>query len=216
MYIARVPAKTRTTSPTRRYSSQRRSQQAAQTRRDVLTAAVKLFGETGWSATTLAAIAAEAGVAVETIYSGFGSKKALLRAAMDVSIVGDDLPVPLAERSDYLALAEGEPAERVRRGAQLQVQIYARSAGVWNAMRDAAAGDHEVAAWCAELEHNRRIELQRSLKIVLGHPVEGKLLDLLWTLLGPETYTKLVVDRGWSTKIYEQWMTKAVLQLTAS
>ncbi|HEY7007461.1 MAG TPA: TetR family transcriptional regulator, partial [Jatrophihabitantaceae bacterium] len=76
-------------SSTRTYSSDRRRRQAEQTRADVLRAAVTLFSTSGWSATTLAAIAAEAGVAVETVYSGFGSKKNLLREAIDVSIVGD-------------------------------------------------------------------------------------------------------------------------------
>ncbi|MGH9133320.1 MAG: TetR/AcrR family transcriptional regulator, partial [Ilumatobacteraceae bacterium] len=75
--------------PTRRpYRSTRRKQQAARTRSDVLAAAVRLFAEHGWSGSTLAAIAREADVAVETVYGAFGSKKGLLRAAMDVAVVG--------------------------------------------------------------------------------------------------------------------------------
>ena len=70
--------------PKRSYNSSRRSLQAAQTRDEVIRAAMARFSATGWAGTTLAAIAEEAGVSVETIYNGFGSKKGLLRAAMDV------------------------------------------------------------------------------------------------------------------------------------
>ena len=59
--------------PVRPYSSKRRAQQAAQTRQDVVDAAVGLFTTAGWTGTTLAALAGRAGVAVETVYAGFGS-----------------------------------------------------------------------------------------------------------------------------------------------
>src|SRR5690554_2448277 len=88
----------------RPYNSTRRARQAAQTRADVLAAAMALFAEQGWAGTTLAAIADEAGVSVETIYNGFGSKKALLREAFDVAVVGDAEPIPLAERPEFAAL----------------------------------------------------------------------------------------------------------------
>src|SRR5215467_6301005 len=99
------------TAKTRSYSSARRAQQAEQTRTDVLLAAIRLFGQKGWAGTTLAAIAAEAGVAVETIYTGFSSKKALLLAAMDVAIVGDAKLVPLMEREEVQQLRH-LPAEQ--------------------------------------------------------------------------------------------------------
>ena len=93
--------------PARTYDSSRRARQAAQTREEVLAAAVTLFNEQGWAATKLADIAARAGVAVETIYSGFGSKKGLLRAAMDVAVVGDAAPVPFSEREEFLQFGRG-------------------------------------------------------------------------------------------------------------
>ena len=83
--------------PKRRYNSNRRAMQAAQTRGDVLAAAIRLFTAAGWAGTTISAVAAAAGVSVETVYSGFGSKKGLLRAAMDVAVVGDAEPVPFVE-----------------------------------------------------------------------------------------------------------------------
>src|SRR5690349_24448195 len=90
--------------PKRRYSSSLRARQAADTKAQVLSAAAELFEESGWSGTTVAAIAKRAGVAVETVYSGFGSKKHLLRAVLDFAVVGDAEPVPLVEREVFTAL----------------------------------------------------------------------------------------------------------------
>src|SRR5829696_7801027 len=110
------PSRAPKTAGSRPYRSTRRQQQAAQTRHDVLMAAMRLFNTTGWSGTTMAAIAAEAGVAVETIYSGFGSKKQLLRLAMDVAVVGDAEPVPLADRPEWARMAQGSTEARLRAG----------------------------------------------------------------------------------------------------
>ena len=200
----------------RRYRSTRRLQQAAQTRQDVLLAAVRCFAANGWSGTTMAAIAADAGVAVETIYSGFGSKKQLLRQAMDVAIVGDTEPVPVAERPEFAAMGVGTVEQRIRAGMRLQGAIHERSAAVWLALRDAAAGDAEVAAWCREMEDNRRGELGRSLEMASGRRIAGDDLDVLWAFLGPEVYLKLVGERGWSRARYEEHMTVAGLKLVAA
>ena len=84
-----------------------RARQAAETRQTVLCAATRLFIERGWAATTLAAVAAEAGTAVETFYSAFGSKSGLLIAAIDVAIVGDDDETPLVDRPEFTTLGAG-------------------------------------------------------------------------------------------------------------
>src|SRR6476646_11148124 len=107
-----------TKSPAKRsYNSSRRSLQAAQTRDEVISAAMARFSATGWAGTTLAAIAEEAGVSVETIYNGFGSKKGLLRAAMEVAVVGDTEPVPFVERPEFLAMGTGTLDERIAHAA---------------------------------------------------------------------------------------------------
>jgi AcrR family transcriptional regulator len=193
----------------RRYRSTRREQQAAQTRRDVLMAAVRCFASSGWSGTTMGDIAAEAGVAVETIYSGFGSKKQLLRAAMDVAIVGDTEPVPVADRPEYAAMGVGTVDERIRAGMRMQGAIHERSAAVWLALRDAATSDDDVAAWCDEMERARREELGHSLELSTGRRLDDDELDLLWALLGPEVYLKLVRELGWSRERYEEHLAAA-------
>jgi AcrR family transcriptional regulator len=201
--------------PARRaYRSDRRERQAAETRTDVLTAAVRLFGDRGWSGTTMAAIAAEAGVAVETVYSGFGSKKALLRQAVDVSVVGDDQPIPLAERPEYRRLAEGALDERMRAGMELLATIHARTAPVWAAMVEAGAGDPEVAEWCREHEERRRRELVNSLGLILEHPLDERTIDLAWALFSTEVFAKLVLERGWDEGAYRVAMLRVAICLT--
>src|SRR3954463_5924011 len=91
----------------RSYESPRRRASAADTRLAVIAAATKLFTERGW-ATSVRDIAREAGVAVETVYSVVGSKRELLKIAMDVALVGDDEPIALAERHEFAALGEGD------------------------------------------------------------------------------------------------------------
>ena len=204
------------TAKPRRYSSARRAQQAAQTRNDVLLAAIRLFGANGWAGTTLAVIAAEAGVAVETIYTGFSSKKQLLRAAMDAAIVGDAQPVPLMEREEIQHLRDLPAAQRLAAATRLISQTYSeRLTGVWSAMLEAAASDQEIAAWCADQEQRRRETMREFFTVVLGYPAGEPLLDVLWVLTSPDAYTRLTTQRGWSRSMWEETMTDAIHRLTA-
>jgi len=203
-----------TKSPAKRsYNSSRRSLQAAQTRDEVMRAALARFSATGWAGTTLAAIAEEAGVSVETIYNGFGSKKGLLRAAMGVAVVGDTEPIPFVERPAFLDLGKGTLDERIARGIALVADIHARSAGVWLAIVEAAGADEEVDAWRLEMEKDRRLDTARSLELILDRAVDEQLVSLLWILYSPETYFKLVRDSRMSRDEYEAFLVDATNRL---
>ncbi len=203
------PAADPPAAPKRRYNSNRRAMQAAQTRGDVLAAAIRLFTAAGWAGTTINAVAAAAGVSVETVYSGFGSKKGLLRAAMDVAVVGDAEPVPFVEREAFAALGHGEREQRLRAGIAVTADIHERSSGVWRAIMEAAAGDDEVEGWRRELEAGRRIDLRRSIVAITGTEPDEPLVDVVWALLGPEVYLKLTVDAGRSRDEYEAYAAEA-------
>src|SRR5690348_10687429 len=110
MSAKKSPVGTSTRPKKRTYDSSRRKRQAEQTRAEVLVAAMELFNTRGWAETTLADVAAAAGVAVETIYKGFRSKKQLVRDAMDAAVVGDADPVPFVERDPFLRLGTGTRA----------------------------------------------------------------------------------------------------------
>jgi AcrR family transcriptional regulator len=208
------PARTTgTAEPARRYTNTRRAAQAAQTRAEVLGAAIALFGASGWAGTTIADIAERAGVAVETVYSGFKSKKALLRAALDVSIVGDAEPIPYIDRVEVQALAKGPPAARMKAGIALLTTVHERSAGVWRAVIEASAGDPEIEAWRRQWEDNRKLDTRRSLEMIFEHEIDELLLDLVWALYSPEIYLKLTVEAGWTREMYEEHILDASKRL---
>ena len=198
---------------TRTYNSTRRSRQAAQTRAEILTAAVELFGEHGWSGTTLAAVASRADVAVETIYSGFGSKKGLLRAAIDVAVVGDTEAVPFADRPEALQLGEGSLDERLAAAAKVVTDINERTVPVWRALVEAARGDEELEQWRVESDARRRIDVAEGFERIFGRPIDGRELDFLWAIFGHELYMQLVIDAGMSRADYEACMIDAMVKL---
>src|SRR5438093_6720261 len=103
----------------RRYESPRRRAQADATRRDIIAAAQKLFERQGFAATTMAAIASEAGVALKTVYLAFDSKSGVLRALWNLLLRGDDEDVPVAERAWYReVLEEPDPEKTLRLNAR--------------------------------------------------------------------------------------------------
>ena len=99
--------------PARRYVSEVRDEQARRTRRAIVTAARELFLGQGYAATTIDAIAAAAHVSRRTVFNAVGGKTVLLKLALEWAIVGDDEPVPLADRPAWRArLRPGCPAPR--------------------------------------------------------------------------------------------------------
>ena len=197
----------------RRYSSSLRARQAADTRAQVLAAAAELFQESGWSGTTVAAIAKRAGVAVETVYSGFGSKKEVLRAVVDVTIVGDAEPVPLAERDVFAALSVGDRDARLTAGMEMLCDIQARLAPLWRTVLEASASDDDVDAWRLEAEARRRVDVERSLERIVQRELDDDTLDLVWAVFSHEVYALLVLDRGIGRAQYAERMRTAVTAL---
>ena len=89
----------------RSYSSTKRQAQARETRRSILEAALELFVTSGYAATSIQTIAEQAGVAVQTVYAVFGTKRELLRQLIESTIAGDDEPLPISDRPDVRAVA---------------------------------------------------------------------------------------------------------------
>src|ERR1700722_5494283 len=94
----------------RPYNSVLRDEQAQATRRAVVKAAGRLFVERGYGATTIDAIAEEAGVGRKTVFTSIGGKAQALKLAIDWAIVGDDEPVALLDRAVVRAgMADPDP-----------------------------------------------------------------------------------------------------------
>jgi AcrR family transcriptional regulator len=204
----------------RRYESPRRREQARATRRAVLDAARELFVELGYAATTVDAIASRAGVSPETVYSAFKNKRSVLSELLDVSIVGDDAPVPLLERAWVQEMRdEQETKRRLAILARNGALILARIAPIYDVLRSAATVDPEIAVvW--ERYKTQRFEGQHVLLGLLLRGAglrpgltRGAAVDTLFTIGSPETYSLLVRDRGWTQAHFERWYKDSLARL---
>ena len=198
---------------TRPYDSSRRRAQAAATRRDILAAAQRLFEQQGYPATTMAAIAAEAGVALKTVYLAFETKSGVLRALWNLLLRGDEGDTPVAERGWYReVLEEPDPQRQLRLNARNSRAAKTRIAGVLKVIRNAAPVDRDIEdLWQriqTEFHANQRAIVERlaqrkALRRSLG---VGRATDILWTLNHPDVWQLLVGERGWTPEEYEQWL----------
>jgi AcrR family transcriptional regulator len=204
----------------RPYSSSLRQEQARQTRARILDSAQRLFAERGYAASTMDAVAAAAGVAVDTVYAGFGTKRGLLSALMDVRLGGDDEPIALLDRSGPQAV-RSEPNQRRQLEAFAKdiSSIIERARPVDDIMRGAAAVDPEIAALRSRLQDQRFQNLLKFVSCVTANgPLRGGMDEeaaagIVWTLTSPETHRLLRVDRGWTMERYTEWLA-ATLTLT--
>ena len=201
-----MPAKATTTATTRRYESPRRAQQAQETRAAVMAAAAELFTTRGWAGTGMRDVAKAAGVATETVYSHFSSKRVLLQAVIDVAVVGDDEQVAVAGRDEFLALGQGSRSERIAGAAALIRGINERTAAYAGVIREAAPGDAQIAEVLAATRARQRRDVEAGLTLLLGRAPTPTETDEVWALLSPELYLLLVATAGWTPDAYEAWM----------
>jgi AcrR family transcriptional regulator len=190
----------------RRYRSPLRAQRAEETRAAVLTAAAEQFAANGWAATGIRDIAARAGVATETIYTHFSSKRALFQAVVDVAVVGDEEPVAVAERPEFAALAAGSRAARIAAAAAFITAIHSRTAVFAGVIREAAAGDEQIAEVLEATRSRQRQDVGAGMTLILGRSPTIVELDEVWALTSPELYLLLVGVTAWSPEHYERWM----------
>ena len=198
---------------TRTYRSTRRALQAQQTRAAVLAACGALFAERGWAATGVRDIASEAGVSVETVYATLGGKVALLTAALDGAVAGDDEPIPLSERPAFLAMGEGGFDERVTAAAALITDIHVRTIGLQRALREGAGGEPALAELLTTQEENRRASTGQGMALVLRRPIDDRERDLFWAQTCPEVFDALVNRSGWSAEQYAAWVASLIEEL---
>lgn len=188
-----------------RYHSPLRKRQAAQTRRAIIDAAIVLFPERGWAATTLPMVASAAGTSVDTIYSAFGSKSGLLMAVVDVAIVGDDEEAAMADRPEFAELGKGRKSERLRTGVHYTVDVYVRSTPILRVLQEAAASDEAARARLVQYEEDRRNLTAAGLQLILGGDVSDAAVDAVWALVSPEVFVHLTERRAWSIERTEGW-----------
>ncbi|MET7279093.1 helix-turn-helix domain-containing protein [Kribbella sp. NPDC005582] len=203
----------------RRYTSTLRTEQTALARGRVLAAAETLFLDRGYLGTTLAAIAAEAGVSVQTVYNVIGGKPAVLKAVYDVALAGDDEPIPLIDRPGYRAMiAATDPRECLSLYAGIARRIAERTnALVRMARAQAAGGDKDLAEYLRTLD----TELEFGSRAIAGHLADkfGLRVDLetaadvFWSINGSDLADRLVNQRGWTWDRYETWLADSLFDL---
>lgn len=197
----------------RPYRSPLRAAQAANTRLAVIEAAARLFTERGYVATSIDAIAQAAGVGRATVFTSVGGKAALLKAAYDVAIVGDDEPVALPERPWARRVrVEPDPRRMLALYAEMVTSVSDRVAGLYEAMRGAASADREVSALWEAIQEERRGGAANFVGFltVRGRLKEGleetAAADLVWVLIDPVLSHLLVHRRGWSPARFAGWL----------
>ena len=201
--------------PPRRYDARGRRAQAERTRAEIVDAAQRLFLAHGYAATTVAAIAADANVSVETIYKAFGGKPGLVRAIREHALQGAG-PTPAEDRSDELQAREQDPRAIIRGWGILTTEVAPRVAPILLLVRDAAS-DPEIERLRAELDEQRltRMTLNAQTLALGGHlrsdvSVE-RAAELLWTYTAPELYELLVRKRGWSPELFGTFVADALI-----
>lgn len=202
----------------RRYHSPKRRAQAAATRREIIDAAGRLFAAHGYGQTTMAAIADEAGVAIETIYAACGPKHQLLLEWVDQAVAGDDRPVAVIDR-DWVQSIRDQPDQKqqLRLLAHAVTEIAQRAAVALEVFRNAASGDADIARLWHHADQ-RRLQDQTELVhiIATGGPLrqgmdEQSGADVLWTITSPHTYLALVGERGWTNERFELWLADTLI-----
>lgn len=200
----------------RSYDSRRRQEQAASTRSDILAAAMRLFEQKGYAATTVAEIATEAGVALKTVYLGFETKSGVLRALWNSLLRGEDDEVPVSEQQWYReALEDTDPERQLRLNARNSTAGKVRMGSVLDVIRGAAPGDREIA----ELWQRIQVEYHANQRVIVesvaakgalrGGLDVDRATDILWTINHPSTWRLLVGERGWTADEYERWTADA-------
>lgn len=198
----------------RRYDSPVRRERARRTRLGIIRAAHARFLKVGYPLTTLAAVAQDAGVSVDSVYGAFGSKRGLLGAVMDVNVGGDDEPVSVLER---------EMPQRMRNEPDQRAQLALFATGITaelermrpldDVLRSAATAEPDVAA-ARDLQNNQ--QRHAAMRTVVGWirargPLrpgldEATAADIVWTLTSPEVHHMLLQTRSWTGHRYQTWL----------
>jgi AcrR family transcriptional regulator len=179
----------------------------------VIETARRLFLERGYGATTIEAISELADVPPATVYRLFSSKSGILKALVDVSIVGDEEAVPMADRPEIRTLlAEADPRSNLVGFARITAEVNSRVAPLYRVLVSAAGSDADAAALFEELTRQRQTGqrlIARSLAragALRPEVRERDAADLIHALMSPELYQLLVVDRHWNSERYERWL----------
>ncbi|MCW2845288.1 MAG: regulatory protein TetR [Nocardioides sp.] len=194
------------------YHSPLRTEQAARSRAAVLSAARDLFATQGYAVTTVDQVAARAGVSKPTVFNVVGNKATLFRVVRDVAMAGDDDDVSVTGRASVAAIAEADDLDGAVRAAAAHIAgLCERYHPIHRALTRADAALDELYA---DAERQRLMGAGHVLDRLTAHSPtrvrREQAVDLLWLLMSPDNYGRLVVERGWSLEDYRSWLAGTV------
>ena len=182
-------------------------------------AAASLFCERGYTGTTIADIAAAAGVAVQTVYFVFHTKVDVLNSAYTLAVMGEDEPAVPQQQAWYRqAVAEPDASAATRLVVKGVSEILRRVAPLDLAVRTAAAGDPEAAAFLAQNERMRAdgyremVSFLRDKRPLREGVTEESATDILLVLASPEFYRALAAERGWTHEDWVAWVSAVLAE----
>lgn len=199
----------------RNYDSPQRRRQAETTRRRLAASARKLFAQKGYAATTIESIASDAGMAVQTFYAAYGSKRAVLLALLDETEREADLP----GLRDRLQESASDPPQQLRHVIDFNVRLFQGAGDVLEVLRAAGSADADLAAVWREGEDRRRegqaplVREWARLDTLRPGLSEHEAADILWAFTGPDTYQLFIRERAWPVSKYADWLVSALEQL---
>jgi AcrR family transcriptional regulator len=201
----------------RAYDGSRRTAATRATQQAVVDGARRLFLEQGYPATTVAQIADESGVPQATLYRLFGSKRAILKALMDVAFGGDDEPTEFQHRPEVqAAFGADDPGKMLDAFAHLLRGVMHRAGALQHVLATSAVVDEEAAEMLHMVRRQRHTgqsrivrELARRKVLPLGL-TQAAAADIAYTVMSPEVYRILTVERGWSDDRYEAWLARTL------
>ncbi len=197
----------------RPYDASRRHEAAERTRHAIVLAAQARFVAKGWAGTTMAAIARDARVALDTVYATVGTKSALLRLLIEGALSGVDEPVPAENRAYVKAIqaAPDAPTKIALYAAALRT-ILPRLAPLVHVLQAASGAEPALNALWREISERRA----RNMRLFVADLAKTGALrpdlsveeaaDVVWAMNSPELYLLLVDERGWTPERYERWL----------
>jgi AcrR family transcriptional regulator len=207
----------------RTYDNSTRAARAEQTRGQIVDTAQRLLLEGGYTAMTVASLAAAAKVSPQTVYNSVGGKAEVVKAVYDRMMAGDDEDVVMSERPEFHALFAAEDRAAFARAYAARVRLLSGRVGPLLGALLAHGTDATLVDFIATIEQERyrgTTHAMTGLRDRIGLPDKyaGKggltrLIDAVWVLNSPDAYDRLVRRRGWTPAAYEKWLAGQLLAL---
>ena len=197
----------------RRYDTSLRQDQSARTRQRIIDVTRVLILERGYRATTVAAVAREANVHVDTVYQLVGRKPELIIELIEQALSGTDHEVA-GEHRDHVTAMRAQPhaVDKLRIYAKAMSETHQRLAPLFLALRDASSADESALRIWRQISGRRAMNMRRLVgdlaetgELRAGLVIEDA-ADTMWATNSPELYVLLTVERGWTAERYEQWL----------